>query len=723
MRGDAGDRPGQSQCAGADGGNRARREPLTMASNTHNQAPPLRSKPAEAVNLPAAISDERVWLAATLAVTALIYSRCLGNEFAGDDQYQIVFNHRIGEWSLIWKSLFNRVFWFSGSPDVARIPIYRPMHDIWLWFNFRAFGLHPAGWHAAMVALFLIAVWMAFRVTSHLTSDRWTAVLATALFALTPVHAEVAIWPPAVASALAAAFELAAFDFYLVHCNSPKHGRLAISLGLFACALLSYEAAVVFPALIAAYAAIVAGGHNGDGEGRKEKVESKNQPPDSLLSTLYSLLSRGGVRRTLAAAWPYALESIAYLGVRQWIAGPIRQPLLNDLPMREALLTIPNAIVTYSMLLLMPWRAGPAHRLDAAKSIASPEFYMPVIGLGAICGLAFLLLRRHPHRRLYLFCGAWILIALGPLLNLKGLFGPYLIQDRYLYLASFGFCMMAGDLAISFGRGSEAKLQATRIGAAAVAMVYAGALFSVQHQWHDDIALFSRCVKESPESELCHGQLGDALAARGDFARARHELESAVKLEPEPNGNLLYDLGLIDQQMRDWPAAERAFAQALKRLENSPATAYANLALIADIAGDKAESEAALKQAEAIPGGAQAAALTRAQLARIHGDLKGSESVLRDMIRRHQESADVYAALGVTLSAENRPEEALAPFQQAMRITPGDPNLHYQAALLLHRLGREREAHDECAAALAIVPGNRDAQALMAAIERGGGTR
>lgn len=426
----------------------------------------------------------------------------------------------------------------------------------------------------------------------------------------------------------------------------------------------------------------------------------------------------------LTAVWPYALETAAFLMVRFWVLGFISRPFPRlHLTAMETVLTIPRAIADYAMLLAVPWMAGPQHRLDPVQSVAAPAFLLPAAGVVALSGAAWLLLRHHSHRRLYLFCAAWTFIALAPTLNLSTLFAGTLLHDRYLYLPAFGWCVMVADLAVVYARASERRTRAAGIAAAAVAVVYAVALFPVQYAWHDDVTLFTRSIEVTPDVELFHNRLGTALKVRGDLAGARRELETAVKLEPEAGGSLLYELALVYEALGDRQAAARTMADGLKRIKYPPASGYTQLALIADAAGDTNGAEAALTRAAELPGGAQAAVLARAQIRLLHGDSKGALDGLHELVDRDPDNAEALASLGLALSSEHRYDEALTALRRAASIRPQAPAFHYLIASTLHQMGREAEARDECGIALAAAPNDPNTRALMAAIERSSAAR
>ncbi|HUO06282.1 MAG TPA: tetratricopeptide repeat protein [Candidatus Binataceae bacterium] len=654
-------------------------------------------------------SRVRTWMARLLVATALVYGLTLGNEFILDDYDLIVFNHRLGDWSFIWKSLTNDSCWFIDPLYLPYSSYYRPLQNLWFAFNFHLFGLNPRGWHVAMIALHLLVVWLVFRVASLLTGDGWTGLLAAALFALMPPHAEAVSWLSAVAPPLSTAFQLGAFEFYL-YCSgdsaSADHRTrwLAVSIGLFAGALLSYDGAIVFPALIVAHAVIL--GRGGD-------FAAADKSDDSLAERMHV---------AIAAVWPYAAATMIYLAVRHSVLGFISGPNpfnLQPLSHAEALLTIPKVLSIYIALTLMPWMAAPIHPFQFVQSVASLGFFLPFAGLAVVVAGGYFVLRDCPSRRLYLFCLAWFLIALSPALHLRALFAQSIIQDRYLYLPTFGFCLFAAAAAIEFARTGEARANAVKISSIAILAVYAALLLWLQPVWRDDVSLYKRCVAKAPGVALWHRGLGKALEARGEFEGARIELENANRLSPG-DGKTLYSLGQVYGRIGDRRDAARALSQWVDSMARPPVGAYVKLALADDAAGDSKGADAALDRAAAIPGGAESAAIARAQLRFLHGDKDLAERQMREVLAKYPDDPNALGVLGSMLLSEHNNEAALPLLQHAASILPDDPGYRYLTATALHRLGREREARDECAIALALAPNDRNVLALMAAIDAGG---
>jgi len=682
-----------------------------MAETAQIAANPPDSKPASgfALWLLGGGSPPRAGIAAVLLATAFVYSRCLGNDFVFDDREEIVFNPYIGNWSFVAKSLFSDAWWFRDPLHQSRY--YRPLMNVWLWLNYHLFGLNPAGWHAAMIALHLVAVWLAFRVATLLSGDRWIGLFAAALFGLMPIHAQAVVWPAAIAPLMCGTFELASLEYFLCAFGLPesdgRRTRLsAISIGLFAGALLSYDSSIAFPFIIAAYCFI-----------RPHEPADGAHVPQDQAGTVTDR-----IRDTANATAPYIVALVGYLLLRLWALNFIFRPHMhNHMTLAEIALTIPGAIAGYAMAFVVPWMAGPAQRLNIVTGIADQGFYFPVLGLSILCGAAFLLIRSNRRRLLYLFYAAFILIALGPMLNLRAFQDQLAIQDRYAYFASFGFCMFLADYAVSFARRNDRLAPVVWIGATGITLLYAGTLFWVQQFWHDDLALFQRCVDVVPDAGTWHSRLGLVLEARGDYRGARSELETADRLDKFTEGVVLHDLSLVDEHLNDPAAAARVMAKAVERAEDPPPVAYTDLAIAREAAGDSAGAEEALKHAAAMPGGANVAELAHAQIRLMHGDAKGTEDAVRELLKHAPDYVAALNVLGAVLSSEHRYDEALQVYRHGATVVPTDSDLHYRIALILHKLGRDGEAYPECSAALAGAPQDPKMLSLMAEIKRGPG--
>ena len=397
-----------------------------MAAKGPNRERPadLERKPTKTLTFAAPwITAESATVAGILLITALVYLRCLSNGFVSDDQGLILNNHHLHEWSFLWKSMVRDEYWFGDPGSGTQSSRYRPLLLVWFWLNYHLFGFGHAEWHASMVAVHLLAVWLVFKLGARLTGERSAGLLAALLFGLMPLHAEAVVWAGGFSLVLTAAFQLGAL--YLIVQRAPFQssqplpqrwraaqdqtgtGRAGaerrnwlLAIGLYAGALLSQEAAASFPGLVLFYFLLLDAGGGTIGD----------EP---------SLARR--ITRALLGMAPFAVEAALYVVARRLVLGFLTSDPAapaNHFTFVQDLMTVPAVLGAYLAMLVVPWLAAPAHRVMFVTSAASPDFYLPVAILVAI-GAAFLLaVHRSQRRRLYLFCAAWPLIALAPVMSL-----------------------------------------------------------------------------------------------------------------------------------------------------------------------------------------------------------------------------------------------------------------------------------------------------------------
>jgi hypothetical protein len=378
------------------------------------------------------VRAERLYLRCILAVTAVVYIRCLFNGFILDDLAMFVHNPDLRHGSFLWKAFTRDEYWYSDAAFLQAYHYrnYRPLFLVCCWINYHLFGLNPAPWHAAILAMYLLVVWLVYKIARRLAGDSTSALLATALFALTPVHVAAVTWTCGSAFVLGTALGLAAFYLILPR-EDGTGGNWAAAIALYAGALLCHESLTAFPAVVACYAFLF-------------------DPADSHAGASLSMR----VRRAVIWQMQFAGELLIYLIARRLLLGFfVNNPYyyINLLTDAQAILTIPSVLATYLTTMVMPWRTLPIHPAFPVSSALSPDFWMPLTAI-MLAGAAFLVAElRDTRRRPHLFCAAWIPLTFVPMVMLHSL--PHLIQDYYLYLPSVGWCILLGDvLAVSRGR-------------------------------------------------------------------------------------------------------------------------------------------------------------------------------------------------------------------------------------------------------------------------------
>lgn len=495
-----------------------------------------------------------------LAVLA-VYGASIGFEFVYDDHVQIERNPWLRDPDG-FRLFLTRPFWgFYQDRGAAPSNYYRPAFGWAYSLVARGFGLQPAAFHAASVALYLAVTLLVALGARRLVVGKWGDVAALAaglLFAVYPAHAEAGAWIGDQADLLAALFVLLALFSYLSH---KDRGGWTGWAGPFAylLACLSKEPGA---ALILVLGAL-------------EMAEWRRE--GSLAAAL---------RRASARLAPYLAVVAVYIALRIHALGSFspRSYGVTASP-AGAVAFAAGLLARYLVFLAVPF---PARVL---ASVPAPTLFSPVAIAGllaaglALLGLAAAAWSGRARRELFLPL-AMILAFLLPVLAANSIGGSN-FSERYLFLPSIGLAWLLGLLA---GWLAEALSGRTRkaVAAAALALLAAlGAVAGVRSEiYRSDLSLFRAAVHTSPNSEIGRNNLGMALFNRGRIDAAEREYKEALRLDPQASPPLA-NLAVLYEHRGDIPRAEKAFGEVL-RLSPTHTIAVVHLARLQRKRGDRA---------------------------------------------------------------------------------------------------------------------------------------
>jgi tetratricopeptide (TPR) repeat protein len=208
-----------------------------------------------------------------------------------------------------------------------------------------------------------------------------------------------------------------------------------------------------------------------------------------------------------------------------------------------------------------------------------------------------------------------------------------------------------------------------------------------QAQPTEVIAILQPFVRANPESMDARLALARALVVERRFEEALSEFKVVLARQPA-NPDVIYAVGLLSMQMRDFELAEIQF----KRLVD---TNYAEANLVRTYLAQMAEEKKDFKSAAEwyasvtsgthyMPAQARAAQLTARQ-----GDFDGARAILQKA-RPADEAAQVQliVAEGALLREANRNEEAYRFLDKSLQGRPNEPELLYETALAADRIGK-----------------------------------
>ena len=550
-------------------------------------------------------------------LSALVYVATLSFGFVYDDVPQILKNPAIQSWGFV-PQYFTSHVWAAIYPSSTG-NYYRPLFLLWLRLNYALFGTDAVGWHMTCIACHVLATWLVFWIAQKLTTDRLTAFLAALIFGVHPAHIENVAWISGITDPLMTCFVLGSISAYLCFHESRKLEHAALSLTLFAFALLSKETAIILPALIFAFAMLVA-----DKNGNK-----------SLLRRLFL---------AVRACVPYLLLTAIYVLVRLAALGKWSRPTI-PISWTEVLLTWPAVLWFYMRHLILPTGLSEFYSLDYVTKAAARPVLLPLVLVSVVLLVLFFLIRWLSQKNIALFAVVLIVAPLLPVLDLRSLTAGDIVHDRYLYLPSVGFAILVACAIRELNR----LVPADRRHLMPIAItVVVGACFAVltvvqQVQWADDVALYTRGLESAPANLTVRDNLANSLLAANQPARAIPLYLDVLQRNPR-FWRSNYNLGFAYYKMANYSGAEDYLQRAIS-IDPSDADQYIYLAL-AQLQLKKL-SDAAENAKRAIARNPQARGYhsVLALILEAAGDRTRAKAEYRTEIAQHPENAAAAAEL------------------------------------------------------------------------------
>ncbi len=420
---------------------------------------------------------------------------------------------------------------------------YIPLTWMTLGLDYVLWGMNPLGYHltnlllhAANAVLFYFVAFRILGLGLPDPGDRRQADLvlsagfAALVFAIHPLRVESVAWVTERRDVLSGLFYLSAILIYLRTCERGERGRgwYWAAVGLFACALLSKSMVVNLPIVL-------------------------------LILDVYPLRRLGGAigwwsepaRRVYVEKIPFVLLAAAAAAIA------VMAQLSVHAAASLAQLSVPGRVAVsayglsfYLWKMVVPLNLSPLYPLSPTVNPWAMPFILSYTMVLAITAIALALRRRVPG-----LPAAWsaYVVVLLPVL---GIFqsGPQIAADRYTYLASLGWAILAGACLLFCWRISRTSTTGTptTLPIAGVAICVVAGLgvltWNQVHIWHDSERLWTYTVAIHPNSSLAQFSLGIVLSAQGKPTEAIEHFQKGLQLRPdEPSAHTNLGVALIQQ--------------------------------------------------------------------------------------------------------------------------------------------------------------------------------
>lgn len=475
------------------------------------------------------------WQVAVIAIVSwTLYLPILHAEFVYDDFVIVLENRWIRSFDHLGEIFTSSV---SGFTDESLIPnYYRPLIYVVYAMAYRAFGTEPFGYHLLNVlfnVLAGIAVYLVVRAVLHATSEgrrfaSWVPFLAALLFAAHPIHTEAVDFIGANTELLFALFLLLSLWLYA----RPGAGALAIALSS-ACYLASAlikETGLTLPILLVLLDLAV-----------------RREPFWSL--------------RHLARLAPYGFATLVYFALRlNALGGLVPYQRHEGLgPLGHALNVFP-LFAQYLGKLLVPAGMTIFYPFHPVRSALAPSFLVGLL-VAVVFAAAWWWSWRH-HLATVNVALSLVAAPLLPVLYVSGV-GESAFADRYLYVPSVGFALLAALGASWSWSRQQSALRLVTVSATAAAVALYGVGTVRRHDaWQTDLALWSDAAAKAPGAQRPVAAIAEYHYRAQRWPDAIAWYEKALENGPAAPG-LLTNLGIAYARQRRYADAERCFEQAL----------------------------------------------------------------------------------------------------------------------------------------------------------------
>lgn len=435
-------------------------------------------------------------LAVIMALVVLTYSNSIMNGFSFDDPPLLLKNQAVHGFS--WVNLREI---FTAVPNGLE---YLPLRDLSYMLDFELWGLDPAGFHLSNLVYYLMCCGLMYAFLHKLLSG-WVkspliiAFLATALFAVHPVHVEAVSGISQRKDVLSGIFFFLSLYCFVLYKDRRGLSLYVLSFLLFLMALLAKSTVVILPLLILLID-LFRPGHD-------EKLTAK------LLRTL-----------------PYIAVGIAYsLGQGMIIekAGLINQAFYGfGSGYTIRIYSSFKAIFYYLKLLLVPYPLYLFHPFFVSSTM-DIKVIAGIAGLLTTLGATVYLRKKNP---VLSFGIMWYLVSLVPVIGLIP--SGTIIAERYLFIPSVGFCLFVAMVVHTFLAGPQARVAAITA-FSSIIIVLAVLSFKRNYDWKNSISLLQANIRDLPGKPLLHKVLGAEYFQQGQYDEAFISLGRARELNPD----------------------------------------------------------------------------------------------------------------------------------------------------------------------------------------------
>ncbi len=564
--------------------------------------------------------------------------------------------------------------------------LYIPLTFLTYQIDYQISGQNPFLYHFDNLVLHtlnaLLVAWLIFVLCASVQISRkaagWIAIFCGLLFAVHPLHTEAVEWVSARKDVLSTFFFLLSLIGYLYWRERDTRMLLILSMIAFVLGLMSKVMVITLPVIILLVDWL---------QGRKWNA------------------------RTFIEKTPYFGAAVIF-GI---IAVLGKTNVLQSSTLSGKILMACKSAVFYLQQIFWPFNFSLLYPYTKPITLASPDFFVPILIIAAILALAFWSLK---YTRIVAFGLLFYLITVAPtFMNFAkgGDLDVYFASDRYAYVPSIGIFLIVGWVLWKtceevFGNGKLGNRILTGVGSVAV-IALAILSFRQSFVWQNTQTLFQNVIKLYPESShVAHNNIGNVYRLQGDYEAAIDEYKQAIAIRPLPK--TISNLGATYRKLGNLADANAAYSQALQIRETSK-EAHFGLGLVRMAEKRYPEAEKAFKRAIELDPKYEEAYTNLGALYVTLQRLPEAIDEYKKALAINEYFPDARYNLAVALEAVGKPAEAIEQYEWTVRMVPNFIAAHINLGLLYYQAGNKNGARAQFEQVLRIDPQNRSARSAL----------
>jgi tetratricopeptide (TPR) repeat protein len=622
----------------------------------------------------------------------ITYYNTLNNEFVFDDLILIQSNETLPS----LKNIYNIITVTTQEHG------YRPVRVLSYAIDYCISGLNPLSYHISNIVYHIINCFLVYLITLSLLSNRATAFFAAILFAVHPVHTDSVTYIAGRRDILFTLFYLIGLYTFIKYRKTQRHYFLFFSMAAYLLSIGSKEMGVTLPAIFLIYDLI----NNLPHETKKLRSQDVTKALKKIWvqsKYFYSIFFMG---------------ALAFIYYKVFINSPSQQKEYYGDSVLVTLLTVGKIIVHYIKLLLFPVNLIADYSYDAFPLSSSFFEWSTLFSFILLFLILLIILKIFSKNRWIAFGGIWFFITLLPVCHII----PHheLLAEHYLYLPSYGFCLIA---ALLFTSSLENNRHSALIyfSLFCIIVLFSLRIIDRNRDWKDGMTLWSKTVKSVPRCARAQNNLGAEYIKYGHehHKEAMPHLKAALQIKPE-YAEAYNNLGLVYKGQGSYDQATKLFAKAIK----SKKRYFEAINNIATMYERKGDYDTAIKIFENVLKRKPDYAEAHSNLGIVYqkkGQLEQAKEHFRKALQIEPHHVEAHNNLGVWYKNKGLYDEAIEEFKQVLILKPDFAEVHCNLGAVYNNKGWYDRAIDELKEALRLKPHTAEAMNNMGNAYKGKG--